>query len=71
VLSRPYDLQLQQWLADSVGLTLTPTTSHDTLKWCVGVVAALLSTFAYLPVIEARARRQVAAAQVLSAGACP
>jgi hypothetical protein len=71
VLCKPYDLQLQQWLADSTGLTLTPTTSHDTLKWCVGVLAALLSTFAYLPVIEARARRQLAADKALSAGACP
>lgn len=62
-LSRPQDLQVQQWLAQGPRLQVTPTGAHDTLKWCVGVLAALLGTFAFLPVIEARARRQVVAAR--------
>lgn len=70
-LCKPLDLHVQQWLADGTGLALTAATSHDTLKWCVGVFAALLSTFAYLPVIEARARRQAAAASTVNAAACP
>lgn len=66
-LSRPQDLQLQHWLADATGLALSPTASHDTLKWCVGVVAALLGAFIFLPTIERRARRQIAAAHAVGA----